>query len=264
MPVDWFNNQQTKIGIFEDCGHADPTRKWLKHNSIRQPILQETLLEADHWKLNQATSIFLGRENFGVAGNTNRALLWFMEETQATHLVMVNDDIRFTGDVIQPYLEAHRLTGVGLFCFCDATYGEQTGIAQFGSCIIGDRMRMHGSMMSLTRNLIESIGFMDPIFGKFGEEHCDFTHRARSSGFMNIGDQPRHCLDVIGIPAVQQDVKPCFLGSERTKADRRSATIMNVLRGTVYMNDPHRPFCLRKTELVEGIPSYSLDTTDFI
>src|SRR4051812_21673558 len=74
-----------KSAIFEDCGQRDDTSDYLqqgrtptiKHNAM---MATEYLIAEDPLAVNYCnTQIFMGDRNLGVAGNSNRALKWFMD-----------------------------------------------------------------------------------------------------------------------------------------------------------------------------------------
>lgn len=120
--------------------------------------------------------VFLGDKNLGVAGNTNRAIRWFMDDTKAAHLCVMNDDLTVHGDFATFYREAHEDTRIHLFCFCDFTseqYRWTTAPVKTKRRTYELKMlpRMTGIMMSFTRPLVERIGYFDVEFGPFGEEH---------------------------------------------------------------------------------------------
>lgn len=171
----------TPIAIFEDCGQADGTRKFLTaaNNKPRPDLL--AVEHAISFPFRRPGTLdftprrimaYLGTDNLGVAGNSNRALKWFMDETHADHLMLCNDDLEFVGDAATIYSKAHADTDVDLFCFCDFTSPQFkcTPITYRGEKL-KKLSRMTGIMMSITRKLVESIGYFDPQFGKFGEEH---------------------------------------------------------------------------------------------
>jgi hypothetical protein len=151
---------------------------------------------------------FLGTENLGVSGNSNRAIKWFMDETDADHLCLCNDDLHVLGDFVSFYQRGHVDLDVGMFCFCphggvyDHDSYKWVTVRSRGYSI---RLmpRMTGIMISITRKLIEKVGYFDTRFGKFGEEHCDYTYRCRFAGGIRLDGQDQGCLDLE--PAVARE-----------------------------------------------------------
>jgi hypothetical protein len=176
-----------------------------------------------------------------------------MEETSVDHLCLMNDDLHVEGDFVKFYAEAHADTGVELFCNMTFT-SEMYKPALFKIQAANGKEytlkllpRMTGIMMSMTRKLVEKIGYYDTSFGPFGEEHTDYTHRARFSGGININGQQLHCLDVEQPTPMllrHQDVPTSLSGDERRVADATAAGAMQRASKEYSIRDWYRPFSL--------------------
>ena len=238
------HSAQYPLAIFEDCGQRDGTEAFLQRNAELKANRPEMM--ADEWvpakvELSEEEALlgitpergyhsFQGTRNVGVAANSNKALKWFMEETDADHLCLCNDDLHVLGDFVAAYAEAHEDLGVGLFCFCDflaPTYKWATTYSR------GHRLRLMprftGIMMSLTRKVVEDIGYFDDRFGQFGEEHCDYTIRARFAGHINLDGVMQNCLDINPDPPVlksQEGIVTSVVGEARKKADAYASMVM--------------------------------------
>ena len=177
------------LAIAEDCGLYDTTAEFLR--SDRKPLDYRHDMLADHTTYHKA-QVFLGRHNLGVAGQSNRLIRWFMEETKADHLCLLNDDLIVNGDFVAFYREAHQDLGFQLLSFCDfnsETYRWVTVPARTPRRSYNVKVlpRMTGIMLSFSRALVERIGYFDTAFGKFGDEHsapggslvacCDYKNR---------------------------------------------------------------------------------------
>jgi len=269
---------QYPTAIFEDLGQRDGTRPYLMQN----PTKTWPDLMAEEYRLDNQIQAFLGMKNLGVAGNSNRAIKWFMEETTADHLCLLNDDLHVMGDFVQFYAKAHAELGVGMFCFCDFTAPTYRWVdIKKRGYNIKLCPRMTGIMISLTRQVIEKIGYLDVRFGKFGEEHCDFTIRARLAGAIAldgmmqqqidlhhhmVGEQPRMLLK-------HQDVETSVSGAERQQADQAAADAMRKASESYRHQSLYRPFRLHLPRYAGGtrgagipvdclLPAYTL-VTDF-
>lgn len=163
--------------IFEDCGQRDDTETFLKRG--RAGTLRSEYL-AHEWAPVPGVDcvypnwrVFLGQLNLGVSGNSNRALHWFMTETDADHLCLCNDDLLVDGDFVNYYARGHTDLGVGLWCFCDFTDHPSYKWTTYPVRGYGVKFlpRMTGIMISITRQLVEKVGYFDVAFGQFGEEH---------------------------------------------------------------------------------------------
>lgn len=249
---------QYRTAVFEDLGQRDGTRQFL---SPAVPVIPREDLMADCYNLPSGISAFLGTKNLGVAGNSNRAIRWFMEETDADHLCLLNDDLHVLGDFVQFYAKAHQDLGVGMFCFCDFTAPTYRWVdIKKRGYNIKLCPRMTGIMISLTRAVVERIGYFDVRFGRFGEEHCDFTVRARLAGAIAldgmmqqqidlhhymVGEQPKMLLK-------HQDVETSVTGPERQEADREASVAMRHAAESYRCQDTYRPFRLHLPRFAGG------------
>lgn len=232
------------LAVFEDGGYTDCTRGALlehtDHVGVRDDLLAEEYLDP-----KTGGKIFLGQRNLGVAGNSNRALKWFMEETDCDHLILMNDDVEVSGDFCDVYRRAHNDVGVGLFCFCDFTDEAYRWVEnKYKGWMVKILSRMTGMIMSQTRELVEAIGYYDTAFGKFGEEHCDWTIRARLSGFIKVENIDQNCLDIKHDLCKHQDVETSVQGDERDAADFTAARTMQDASVQYRSRDHYRPFTL--------------------
>ena len=154
---------QYQTAIFEDCGQRDATEDYLCAGRVKTPVSE---LMADQYPVPENplepaahypnAAVFLGQQNLGVAGNSNRALKWFMNG-DCDHLCLCNDDLFVKGDFVQFYAQAHKDLGVGLFCFCDFTHHESYKWTTYRWRGYGMKFlpRFTGIMMSITRELVE-------------------------------------------------------------------------------------------------------------
>lgn len=238
------------VGIFEDAGYRDDTGAWLKAEF--ELIGARPDLEAVERKRGQNQHAFIGTDNLGVAGNTNRAIKWFMDETSADYLVICNDDLIVKGDFVLPYWEAYQKTGIGLFCFCAFT-SDMYKHELFESHGVGLKRlsRMTGAAMAISRKTVEMVGYMDTRFGKFGEEHCDYTHRCRFAGLLTLNGVDENCLDVQHSTLDHNHIESSMKAGEREEAVKGAE---QVYKQFSYATDGwHRPFALRPRQCVGGV-----------
>jgi intein/homing endonuclease len=158
-----------KIAVFEDCGQCDGTEAYLLENSTF--LRRDMVYEADVYDRG-GVQIYLAHSNVGVTGNSNKAIRWFMEQEGYDHLCLCNDDLEVTGAFHRSYAHAHALTEVGLFCFTDFTSESYAyAVVKHRGIQIKLMQRMTGIMMSMTRALVEKIGYYDADSFTFGQEH---------------------------------------------------------------------------------------------
>jgi GT2 family glycosyltransferase len=271
------------LAIFEDCGQRDGTSGFLsqgRKTKARPDLLSDEMIMTPE-AISAATSeeekllgadknfprVFLGTENLGVAGNSNRAIRWFMEETDADHLCLCNDDLHVLGDFVSFYGRGHADLGVGMFCFCPS--GGQYDHDSYKWVTVRSRgyairlmPRLTGIMISITRKLIEKVGYFDTRFGKFGEEHCDYTYRCRFAGGISLDGVDQGCLDLEPPqPLLQhQEVQTSLNGVEREKANQEASVAMRAAAARYQFEHYHRPFSLKSLKSVgtfgghDGIP----------
>jgi hypothetical protein len=271
------------IAVFEDRGERDGTSRFMSWNRtpVPRPDLMATEMVMPEEVIQAALSeeerllgvrpkiprFFLGEHNLGVAGNSNRAIKWFMDETDADHLCLLNDDLHVLGDFVSFYQRGHVDLGVGMFCFCPSggVYDHESyKWITVRSRGYGVRLmpRLTGIMISLSRKLLEKVGYFDTRFGKFGEEHCDFTYRCRFVGGIKLDGHDQSCLDLEPpTPLLKhQEVETSVTGQERQKANMEASHSMRAASQRYFHEPPYQPFRLLNPKWVgtfgnqSGIP----------
>lgn len=248
---------QYQTAIFEDCGQRDATASFLTKGRLPtlRPELMATLYTTDDPTVAAYPNaqVFMGDTNLGVTGNSNRALKWFMDGDW-DHLLLCNDDLHVEGDFAKFYGQAHTDTGVGLFCFCDFTHHESYKWTTYRWRGYGMKFmpRFTGIMMSITRELVEKVGYFDAEFGKFGEEHCDYTIRCRMAGGIRCENQDMNCLDVEHKLLRHQDVATSVTGPARTHADQEASQVMRRAAFEYRFRNYYRPFRLTYPVMASG------------
>jgi len=257
--------RNTPVAVFEDCGNRDDTVDFLTDGKPRY-IERNDLLAREHIMLSRNGAdwrAFIGTHNLGVAGNSNRALKHFMD-SDCDHLCLLNDDLHILGDFAGFYRKAHKDLDIGFFCFCDFTHHESYKWLSVRSRGYGIKIlpRLTGIMLSLTRSVVEKIGYFDTRFGKFGEEHCDYTYRARFAGFVKLDGQDQNGLDLEPpVPLLRhQEVATSVEGLERAHADAHATQMMQQVSREYRFRHYYRDFCLREphfagSQTAGGIPT---------
>lgn len=252
------------LAIFEDCGQRDGTETFLKPGDLH---LQATsrpdllALEYDGSHIAPNAKIFLGTCNLGVAGNSNRALKWFAD-TDCDHLCLLNDDLHVLGDFVNFYGKAHEDLEVGMLSFCDFTHHDSYRWMTVNSRGYRVKMcpRMTGIMLSITRPVINQIGYFDARFGKFGQEHCDYMNRARFARFIDLDGMPQTQLDVEHNPPLlrHQEVETSVVGADRQLADAEAERVLRQVASRYGFDPLYRQFALRVPKVAgfggNGIP----------
>jgi len=220
------------LAVFEDLGQRDGTEDWL--SPVGTTRLWRPHLEAEQVRMPDELQgrdgnwqVFLGTRNLGVSGNSNRAIKWFMEETGCDHLCLLNDDLHVLGDFVSLYGRGHADLGIGFFCFCDFTRSDYQWVTVrqrgYGVKLLP---RLTGIMCSMTRQVIDKIGYFDMRFGKWGQEHCDYTYRARFVGEVSLDGQPQNGIDLEHGLLKHQEVETSMPGVEGQRAQEIAAAVM--------------------------------------
>lgn len=227
-------------GIIDD-GSSDT--RFLEELANGSEHAYDAQIDSDVFTLKSGQVIVLGRSNVGVAGNSNRALELF-RRGKSFHVCLCNDDILATGKFHEGYYKAHKL-GAGMLCFTPKIEKTNT-VGKFRVS-----PKIYGAMISITRDVFDRIGFFDTSFGKFGHEHCDYTHRARIVGAMGRAT----AIDVIDPMLELQEVRPSIGGIQRQNAEARSEEKMADASGLYFVTSPYRDFTLEqpRTTGVNGI-----------
>jgi GT2 family glycosyltransferase len=238
------------IAVFEDAGTRDDTIRSL--TSVTDTHAIDRPEYAAYQVSKNQVKVFLGAENLGVAGNSNRALRWFMDESNCDYLCLCNDDLVVKGDFATYYTTALRKLQLGLLCFCGFTSKAYAwDPIEINGYTVKKLGRMTGAMMAMPRELVARIGYFDMRFGKFGEEHCDFTNRARLAGFQQIQGKAQMCLDVENQLLEHLDVDSTIAGPVKQRAE---AAAVQGVRSIDYLKDGlHRPFSLGLEHPVAGV-----------
>ena len=245
--------------VFEDCANYDGATAYLIEGAKFTGYDVE--LDSDHYLRPDGIEVFLARRNEGVAGNSNKAIKWF-ERGKWDHLCLCNDDLVATGDFPAHYLSAHQKLGVGLFCFFDNPAPMYTGpVVPAKGFKVKMMPRMVGAMMSMTKKVVEHVGYYDATFGGFGEEHSEFTNRARFMGFCSLNGKGYMNLDLEQTLLKSQPTPSSILPYEKPALDRRAAEDINRAASRLSYEHPYRPFRLPHPLHADnfGGPGYGLE-----
>lgn len=271
---------QYPIHVFDDLSNHDGTTSWLtkdaKFIGTREDLMADVYLRPD------GVHVYAGMKNLGVAGNSNRALKVLME-SQAEHFILMNDDLHVDGNFVEWYANAHTDLSVGMFSFCDFTHHPSyrwVDIRKRGY-VVKICPRMTAIMTSMTRKVIEAIGYYDAKFKKFGQEHCEHMNRARLAEFMNLDGMMQPQLDVHHYKSNEpaktllrhQECETSVQGAVRNEANIEADAVMQETGNSYRYKNLYRPFCLHKPKVAgshgtQGIPVDNLETayeivTDF-
>lgn len=247
--------------IFDDNSFRDNTPQVLKISRTSEPTYHHDWLSdrfAAKFSVNGPEwSVFMSTRNLGVASSSNKAIRWFMEETTADHLCLCNDDLIIEGDFVKFYAMAHEKLKIHHFAFCDFNSDTYKWVpikvkaADSSDWTLKLLPRMTGIMMSMTREMVNRIGYYDASFGKWGEEHSDWTNRARFAGGMRLQERDLHCLDVdTGTPPLLRhlEIESTISPLERPHHDAVARTAITRASKLYICTDWHRQFKLHQPQ----------------
>lgn len=256
------------VAIFEDCGLADATSEYLS----RTPGTRREDMMAFEHQFAPSIQAFVGQRNLGVSGNSNRAIKWFMDGGW-DHLCLCNDDLHVLGDFAKFYAQAHEDIGPGCFCFNDFAEwpSHRWIIARSRGYRVKVFSQMTGIMMSLLRRTVNKVGYFDTRFGKFGQEHCDYTNRIRFAKEMQIDGLDQACLDVeptladgsAGPPVLRhQNVPTSVQGIERERENKLADQRIREAAERYATEHYYRPFSLVWPTVVGGVDDRGIKVED--
>lgn len=155
--------------------------EWVKHTNPDYFVvyddgsnkLQQQMVRAyaDSAGVNE---LMLADDNHGVAVGKNQLIRRLMLAS-CDYIFISEDDVYPTADVFEPYIQAHRKTGIPHFMFAHHGPANEDGpvipgktVSYYKHCI--------GAMCFYTKDIISQVGLFDQKF-KNAWEHVEHTHR---------------------------------------------------------------------------------------
>ncbi|ACL57827.1 glycosyltransferase family 2 protein [Methylobacterium nodulans] len=131
--------------------------------------------------------------NRGVAWNKNRVLFYLHEVAGCDVVILMEDDTFPEADGWEePWIRAAERFGHANFA---GSWFAERFIAGAGTpedpILCADTS---GQCISFSRRALQSVGYMDTRFGRYGFEHCEHSERMRAAGFGGRLDPPVYFL----------------------------------------------------------------------
>lgn len=124
-------------------------------------------------------SLYLRNSRGGVARNKNRCLHRLFLQENCDIVILLDDDVFFTSEEwLGHVVKATRLFG-HINKYCGSTFWGGDGSAEHPYQV----REFAGSLIGISREAFNQVGFMDPQFGLFGCEHVEYTYRMVASGY---------------------------------------------------------------------------------
>lgn len=157
----------------------------IKHTDLRSTTIfisddnsddQDTIDYLNYLQPMNKFVIINNKENLGVAGNSNRLLRCL---SRFEYALLLNDDVEILEKGWEYfYQKATKETGIQHFQYRQqGIYGAQLGILQnIGNLDVRKvNEKPHGAILSFTSNMVQTCGYFDYNYGKYGMEHVDWS-----------------------------------------------------------------------------------------
>tara|TARA_A100001515_G_scaffold140251_1_gene135741 strand:+ start:3985 stop:4770 length:786 start_codon:yes stop_codon:yes gene_type:complete len=141
---------------------------------------------------NNSFNIINNPKNLGVCKSKNIALKYLLDNS-CDHIFLVEDDMKFTGNIFKEYIEASKTTGIQHFMFGyhgPANKGGISGgkpqprkIIDYGKIKIALNQHCVGAVCYYTRKSLEDTGIFDEQFDKNNFEHVEHSYRLAKDGY---------------------------------------------------------------------------------
>ena len=146
----------------------------------------------------------------GIAGNSNRLLRCL---SRFNHLLLLNDDVEILSSGWDNFYSiAAAAAGLKHMVFQQpGLYGGKLGepVNRNGCKLLATREKPQGAVLYLTRDCLNTIGYMDERYGLYGMEHIDWSMRAwelagQPAGFYDIASSTTYFKTHSEASAVQE------------------------------------------------------------
>lgn len=121
-------------------------------------------------------------KNFGISINKSIAMYYLRN---CDHIFLLEEDIEFIKPGwINLYLNVHQLKKVGIIDIIPQHIIEKKENIFKTENLINNIQLLYcnvhtAQIMSITKNTFKTIGYFNPIFKKYGYEHCEYTDRCK-------------------------------------------------------------------------------------
>jgi hypothetical protein len=132
----------------------------------------------------------------GIWANNNRGIRYFMEETNADALTILDNDIQFTEagmleELEQAYSHDRQEHITGFVMGLDGIDGLQVVFPFVAeSNFLKWHTGTHGCMFWQTRRMVEAVGYQLEYSYFYGAEHAEYTHRCLAVQGQSLGLYP--------------------------------------------------------------------------
>lgn len=117
-------------------------------------------------------------DQVSVAHDKNVLIKHFMDSDTEYLVLFDHDCFPIKEGWEQFFIDGCLKTGIQHFVLCDPVHSLYDKGDETVSCYLTGT----GCMLFLTRKVIETVGYINPAYGKYGYEHVAYSHRIRMAG----------------------------------------------------------------------------------
>jgi len=184
----------SKIGIgIITCNRIEFLRNCVK--SIKPEWYDELIIINDGDKPITAfyeCEIINNEQNIGVCKSKNKALKELLNRG-CDYIFLVEDDMKFKGNVFDEYIKAYKATGIQHMSFAYHGPANKGNISKgvprprkiidYGDVKIALNRHSVGAVCFYTRKSLEDVGIFDEDFNKNNFEHVEHSYRLAKAGY---------------------------------------------------------------------------------
>lgn len=139
---------------------------------------QERLLEilSKYDKMN----IIHKSENGGISKSKNTCIK-YLYDNGVDNMFLMDDDIIVKDGFIELYSDSISISNIDHFNYIYRPHSSSEKINRGVDLLSCDKL--YGCLMTITRRMVEKIGYFRILPHKYGHEHTEYTHRSIRNGF---------------------------------------------------------------------------------
>ena len=236
----------SKVGIgIITCNRTDFLDTCIK--SIKEDWYDELVIinDGDIPVKKLGINIINNTENQGVCKSKNNAFKYLLDKN-CDHIFLVEDDMKFTGNIFNEYIKASEVTGIEHFMFGyhgPANKGGVSGgkptprkIIDYGETKIALNTHCVGAVCYYTKKSLEDVGLFDEEFNKNNFEHVEHSYRLAKAGYSTPywwWSDIANSLDYVQEQACSEDNSAIRRGDDWQKSIIDSAYIFKAKHGVM-------------------------------
>lgn len=132
--------------------------------------------------LKDLGEVVIGGQNGGIARNKNRGLWYLLHRVKSDIVLLLDDDVR----LISKGWDLEWVDGLKKFGHLNYVLERYWKYVVEGDGTLDSPVltgHLCGAVIGFRRDVIAGIGYFDPRFGRYGNEHTDLTIRSIRAGY---------------------------------------------------------------------------------